>query len=224
MKNEEIYKKIAYIKKLDEEFKELVIKKAKLSGYFKKGDKSNSLVKTLSKQEIESFENEHDFILPLEYKMYLKNIGDGDTTISGPQLILLKNILKKPSTKFILTKEMLNQDFIFTEEVNKVSEFPSENLPYRDKTDLRKFCKENHLYFYHGMIFIGKYMSDCYDILVITGPEKGNVWYCYDGAFIPYKSKDGKPRVNFLDWMVEFWEERVFKYQEKIILLKKSKD
>ncbi|MGW6720492.1 SMI1/KNR4 family protein [Streptomyces sp. NPDC054995] len=57
-----------------------------------------------------------------------------------------------------------------------------------------------HEIYQHGSVLLGSDQPGDYWTLVVTGPQRGKVWWLRDGCATPYSSS-GELGVGFLDWV-----------------------
>ncbi|MFF8096303.1 hypothetical protein [Streptomyces sp. NPDC016675] len=57
-----------------------------------------------------------------------------------------------------------------------------------------------HETYQHGSVLLGSDQLGDYWTLVVTGPQRRQVWLLRDGCAAPYSSS-GKPGVGFLGWV-----------------------
>ena len=157
----------------------------------------------INKEDIQHFEDINDIVLPEDYKEFMQIIGNGGV---GPGL----GILPLDNDKSIIDPRILSE-----EGEDKI--LLSENFPYCKAWNDDSFydaleINANNLDVLSRNYFSTKHISGsiCFCdlgcgelfLLVLTGPEAGNVWYDgrgnYGGVF-PYSYKE-KGRVSFLEW------------------------
>ncbi len=183
------------------------------------------LNKPLNIEDIQIFEEKHNCTLPNDYKLFLLNIGDGGFgPCGGPILTLKESTIIPYDDDFKLPISYYQNEFIFSKEAMQLSEFPLEKLISKDISDRSQFIEENYYLFFQGVIFIGDHLDGWVDMLVISGPERGNIWEFGNFAFYPKKSQSGKNRVNFLDWYNEWVEDKVNSLRNEVENVRKDKE
>ena len=155
----------------------------------------------IDKEAIQHFEDINNVVLPEDYKEFIQIIGNGGV---GPGI----GILPLDNDKSIIDPRILSE-----EGEDKI--LLSENFPYCKAWNDDSFydaleINANNLDVLSRNYFSTKHISGsiCFCdlgcgelfLLVLTGPEAGNVWYDgrgnYGGIF-PYSYKE-KERVSFL--------------------------
>lgn len=157
----------------------------------------------MDKKAIQNFENVNNVILPEDYKEFIQTIGNGG---AGPGL----GVLPLDNKTSIIDPRILSEE-------GKDKILLSEKFPYCKAWNDESFhnaleANADNLDVLRGNYFSTKHISGsiCFCdlgggelfLLIITGPEAGNVWYDgrgnYGGIF-PYSYKE-KERVSFLEW------------------------
>lgn len=175
----------------------------------------------VSKETILQFEKAHNVTLPIEYKMFLTEIGNGG---AGPFYGLepIENalfydldykhqeMLLNPSMPFLLT-ESWNINF-------EASETGEQN-PDKYNSELDKFDNE---YFdpeyMNGVISICNYGCGVRLNLVVNGAEYGHIWTddrTNDNGIYPSFELGNKQKVKFLDWYELWLENSINEIQRK---------
>jgi hypothetical protein len=181
----------------------------------------------LTTEEIIVFEKENDLKLPKDYSAFLKNIGNGG---AGPFYGLFPLILNDPDSDEGLPPSKPFLEFPYDRKnpcnlskVKKLVDFNKEldNLHDNKKKGIEpnNFTKEdiicekkeeilNKIYekAIRGIIYLSHEGCGMYNILIINGKEKGNVWF-FDfadgGGVFPLIDSNNQP-MKFFDWY-EFW-------------------
>ncbi len=146
--------------------------------------------KPINSKEIKEFEEKYHCTLPLGYKLFLEHIGNGGQTYYQSHLIKLENSIRDPLSQAEIPVNNLAKEFLFTKEVNKSDE---------------NFFQKNFWERYQGMIYLDYDTQPSTTILIVNGPEAGNMWkyFAYIDELSPYQSKSGASRVNFLNWFLD---------------------
>lgn len=147
----------------------------------------------LSIAEVETFEKTYGIRLPKGYRNFLTYLGNGG---EGPPFYGLLKLGTQPSDfKIKYDKKILQKPFPFTE-----------TWIWDDQTGLTEEPSEEELEKVdHGMILLGNDGCAQYWFLVITGPERGNVWYLTGTGIIPCNEVEGYgAKRDFLSWY-EAW-------------------
>lgn len=153
----------------------------------------------LSEEQLEAFEKKHSIALPIEYRTFLRDVGNGG---AGPYygLQTLEDSLfidldykrpgefVNPSIPFPFN-EAWNMEFEGNEEDDIAYEKFSEEY-YSDKWET-------------GVLRICNYGCGISLNLVVNGQEKGNIWVDdrgNDGGIYPDSFYGQTGRTSFLDW------------------------
>ena len=153
----------------------------------------------LSEKELIAFEQIYGITLPLEYRSFVLNIGDGGLILPeySKNLVNRRNWLLKPLRESKLSKELLSTPFPYTESWN----WEGGEGEYDIEADTE-----------------GKYhLTKCgnielFDIgdgaswnLIVNGTCKGEVWsFSEVGIFLPSE------RMNFYDWIINWFENKPY--------------
>lgn len=118
-----------------------------------------------SEQELVEFERAMRIVLPDAYRQYLCQVGAGLFT---PSKVSLLEDWCQP-----YAAEELPADFL-------AQEFPH-NTTWNDMTLLREQAGGQSPYFdrmlFRGSMRIGNLGCEAYDLLVVSGPERGTIWW-----------------------------------------------
>ncbi|MGC5327662.1 SMI1/KNR4 family protein [Brevibacillus sp. SYSU BS000544] len=144
----------------------------------------------LTKEEIQLFENKYAISLPEDYRDFLMNVGNGG---AGPSYGLIPLVEYNDVTDEPISHESLAKPFPYT----------SDWKNHDDEEDLRENDRQ-------GTITLCDHGCGVYHILVISGPEKGKVWY--DARCDGYGM--GRVANSFLSWY-EDWLDRAIKEIEE---------
>ncbi|MDV6168793.1 SMI1/KNR4 family protein [Flavobacterium sp. DG1-102-2] len=157
----------------------------------------------LSEKEILNFEKTNQIQLPIEYRNFIKDIGNGG---AGPVYGIFR--LQDWDLELdIENKNFLNEKFPHTEKWNLI--FPeNQNDEYDSESDAfvaweSECFSERHIY---GSIRICHFGCAIYYVLVVSGVEKGNIWVdarATDEGIYPVTSET-KSRYNFAEWYNEW--------------------
>lgn len=134
---------------------------------------------TVSEKEIQVYEEHCKIRLPLAYRMFLQEVGNGCNMLDGFRLKRLENMewedLSRPF--------MLENAWIWEED---------------DKTE-QELCEEIECMVYNGEIELID-IGDCMSYhLIITGKCRGEIWHFTDAGVQPCCE-----RQDFLGWF-ELW-------------------
>ena len=179
-----------------------------LKALFKSGSVGAGLFPCLDENEISAFEEKHSVRLPEDYRTFLIDIGNG-----GSELFKLGEMDNsfdfqpwEENDGFIGT---LAEPFQYSEAWNDLSGYPVYEAGKEDDEEwLEEYDHQRDLfdqeYFIplNGALPIAHLGCAIRLWLVITGPERGNVWYD-DRANLqglkPLLTSDGR-RLSFLEW------------------------
>ena len=196
--------------------KEHIIKLRKIDGnrIFKKnpfkifGSETHKykLNNCLKESEIKEFENKHLIDLPIDYRNFIKTIGNGGT---GPAYGLYK--LEDWNLELDIENNIfLSTNFPHKEKWNKKYSGDENDLDYTESEEFinweLEYFSENHI---TGSIRICHYGCAIYYLLVVSGLEKGNIWIddrANDEGIFPF-SNETKKRYTFTEWYNEWLSE-----------------
>ena len=161
----------------------------------------------LTEETLQSFENTFDFTLPIDYRNFLTQIGNGG---SGPSYGLLP--LKDWNIELeMVDDKFLSIDFPHLDEWNLVQDFKSNDEDYTESEEFQKWEEE---YFSNkhvtGSIRICHYGCAIYYLLIVTGKNAGQIWIddrANDNGIFPAISKATKRRLTFIEWYDEWLTE-----------------
>ncbi|PXY45988.1 SMI1/KNR4 family protein [Flavobacterium hydrophilum] len=194
------------------------LKKIDGNGFFKKnpfqifGSQKHKyeLNYCLSEEKILDFEKTNQIELPLEYRDFIKNIGNGGV---GPAY----GVFKLEDWNFELdieNRNFLNENFPYTEKYNLTFAGNENDEDYIESEEFAnwelEYFSEKHIY---GSIRICHYGCGIYCFLVISGLEKGNIWLdsrVNDEGIYPF-STETNSRYNFAEWYNEWINESLKK-------------
>jgi hypothetical protein len=137
--------------------------------------------------EIEKFQSHHDIELPEEYVFYLTQVSNGG---DGPPEygIGIGKLGEVASDMSAQQKEN------WLELMNVQKKFP-----YSEALTDDEFQDEDHIKMDYGSLYVGNDGCGMYWHLIVSGPEKGNMWLL-SGEGIG----STEPRLDFLSWL-EYW-------------------
>jgi hypothetical protein len=165
----------------------------------------------LSEQEIINFEQKNHIQLPFDYRNFLNNIGNGGV---GPAYGLYK--LKDWNLGYeIELNDFLKTDFPHNEKWNIA--FSEEDENYTKTAEFQnweiEYYSEKHI---AGSIKVCHYGCAIYCHLVVSGPEKGNIWFddrASNHGIYPLSS-ESKERYSFSEWYNEWLSESMKKLKD----------
>jgi hypothetical protein len=139
----------------------------------------------LEEAGIRAFEQKHGVELPAGYRTFLRYIGDGGNGPDGNEIFRLGHYPLKelPKPEYVDLPD-IGRPFPFT--MMKVWEGRCDWDEYQD--DLSRL--------HYGNLCLTDGGCALHYHLIITGPERGNVWqFAWDTGICP-----GGPAPEFLDW------------------------
>lgn len=171
---------------------------------------------------INRFEDKFEIQLPQDYKLFLSQIGNGG---AGPFYGIhpLQRDLGQfnPENKF----ELLKFDFPLKKAWNwsdkifsKFEEFQEsedeEIAELFDRIYWEQYCKDELT---HGSIYITEYGCALRFLLIITGDEKGKIWFdqrADQNGINPVTDKQGN-KLDFSDWYVDWLDKSIMEIKNK---------
>ena len=150
---------------------------------------------TLSR--IESFESKYSLSLPIDYRSYLTELGNGG---SGPYYGI---------EPLDFDNEELHSDFIYTDKVDAEHEWSDEE--YDDALS--------------GAIHLSVYGCGTEVYLITKGKSHGEVWYDgrYEFGLVPAEKDDGS-RHTFASWWLEDMKKKLSLFEQVKALMDDSVD
>lgn len=162
----------------------------------------------VSEATLAAFESQFGVVLPVEYRRFLREVGNGG---AGPyygveplENGLFADLDRKDAADLI----------------DPSLEFPLKdrwNLHFEGERGSAEFEQFEDLYFHrkwvNGLIRISNFGCGVSMNLVVNGPEYGNVWVddrCNDGGIYPDIYFGQQSRTGFLDWY-ELWLDKSLK-------------
>ena len=155
-----------------------------------------------SLEKIKQFEAENSITLPLDYKLFISEIGNGGV---GPGLGLKS--LYDAMLDFKLRNRpriSLNQKFPYQAEWNEswIASFDWDD-DYPDSAVVDRYMNTDHI---AGCLQISHQGHGCTCLLVVNGPEFGNIWKdnrADYGGIEPVVNKD-KEHITFGEWYADW--------------------
>lgn len=202
---QEIKEKIDVLKKLDSNFT-----------IFGASSHKYELLPTLSLKEIENFEAQYEIQLPIDYKAFVSQIGNGG---AGPfyGILPLKRKLEafEPENSF----GDLKKDFKYSKAWNwKDKIFQKFDELFEDEDEevedfFQRIYSNNYYHEKHneGSLYICDYGCALRFYLVVSGKEKGNIWFDQraDRGGISPVLNGKKEHVTFSDWYLNWLDESI---------------
>ena len=148
------------------------------------------LYPVLSEEEIQQFEIKRKIKLPLNFREFLKVIGNGG---SGPPLDNMLQLGSIPENMNEWEKEN------WSSLKNIFKPFPFINKWPWEEQGWQEILHTNYESITYGNICLGSHTWNSRWHLVITGPERGNMWFVYEDGLVPCKNY-----ADFLSWY-EVW-------------------
>lgn len=165
------------------------------------------LNKTKSELKIKQYESSNEITLPVEYRNFLKFVGNGG---AGPYYGLEK--LERGKFSDLdggISSGCINlsKRFKFTEQWNL------NNDDYKDVNGEIRYDLKDKEYFKpdwaDGMLRIANFGCGVSINLVVNGSEFGNIWAddrCNEQGILPFQPNN-KERVQFLDWYEQWLDD-----------------
>lgn len=156
----------------------------------------------LSMDKIKQFEFDNQIKLPLDYKRFISEIGNGGV---GPGLGLKS--LQDSIVDFKLRERpyiSVNKKFPYQEKWNEswIKSFDWEN-DYPDSKIVNEYMNTKHIF---GCLQIGHWGHGCTYLLIVNGTEYGNIWFDkradYSGL-LPIFNKENK-HITFSEWYADW--------------------
>jgi hypothetical protein len=204
---ERIKEKLTLLKNLDKKLSSFGAEKHKYE-----------LKPTISESKLKNFENTYQVSLPLGYREFLKQIGNGG---AGPYYGFesLKNSryvdLDYKGDNFV----DISQPFMLSKYWNPIIEMKTEEAynAFEGEYNEKKWI--------NGLLKVSNFGCGVSINLVVNGAEYGNIWVDdrgNDGGIYPdcYLSKNNQ-RINFLNWY-EAWLDEYIADNSKIIKKRKK--
>ena len=149
---------------------------------------SIKLLPTMREEELISFERQHGITLPTGYRDFLLNIGGG---ASGPPLYGLEGLVRIAPYRTL-------EERSYDPNLPCIRDpFPFTKLWIWEDGDTSEEGTKDQIF--HGILTLGTEGCGQDWALVITGPERGNMWMIADVGITPTD-----PKRDFLQWF-EDW-------------------
>lgn len=155
----------------------------------------------LSEQEVAAFETEYDVRLPEEYRRFLLEVGNGETFMpQGPNWADYNSTWIAYGIKGQSAPSWLD----FCELWENLSEPFLQTEPWHECQELTETQRTPITHYTHGKLLLLDEGCGSRFYLIITGPERGNVWSLWDQGSAPIE-----PRTDFLSWYERLIDERL---------------
>jgi len=158
----------------------------------------------LTGDTLKAFENSFSVTLPLDYRNFIAQVGNGG---SGPAYGLLQ--LSDWNIELEINENnFLSTDFPHTDKWNVAQDFDTDNEDYTETEEFQKW-EENYFSNRHitGSIRICHYGCAIYYLLIVTGNTAGQIWVddrANDFGIYPAISKSTGRQLNFIEWYDEW--------------------
>ncbi len=168
------------------------------------------LNKVLTENEIINFEEQYKVKLALEYRTFLKHIGNGG---AGPYYgveRLFDSLYRDLHYKNENEKVNLSEPFPHTMDWNLDFDEFSSNEEYENVY----FSKEHS----NGVLRLCNFGCGVFISLVVNGKEYGNMWFddrCNDQGIYSAPGLKENERITFLDWYEEWLDKSLAKEKDK---------
>ncbi|MFE8925835.1 SMI1/KNR4 family protein [Streptomyces rochei] len=154
---------------------------------------------------VRAWERRHGVVLPEPYRTFVAEVANGtdDGPLDEGGLLPLG---EKPDSWAVWEADcwMSPEPFDGT-----TVRMPDQRFPLKEEwqweydyyDDTRHSTLLHHTY-QHGSVLLGSDRSGEYWTLVVTGPQRGRVWWLTDGCAAPYASSPSDPSEgDFLHWV-----------------------
>lgn len=166
-------------------------------------DKKKSMNPIMTVEEIVQFEKETGIVLPTSYREFISKIGNGGI---GPDYGLFS--LEEAMVDFKLEthpKINISKPFRYSQSWNEgwILEIDWERGERPRKDILEKYMSINHL---DGCLQIGHIGHGCTYLLILNGPESGNIWTddrADYGGINPMVDSNGN-KMDFMKWYMNW--------------------
>lgn len=179
--------KISILKKLDKNF-----------SVFGSEHHKYNFDSDISENEIIEFEKKHKFTLPLSYRQFILEFGNGGCGPYYGLLNLEKGILDIPQNS--KQSEIINlSNPLRFESIWNIKDIKRDTNFQEEDYDNAKWCD--------GMLRISHIGCGAFINIVVTGKEKGNIWVddrVSEGGFFPVNYYNEKHKTNFTEWYLEW--------------------
>ena len=170
---------------------------------------------SLPESALAAFEARHQCRLPVEYRRFLTEVGNGG---AGPYYGLFKLGERMDRRSLVRWQEndgvvgVLRAPFSHTGPWNDLAGEPTEDDEEDDDFDQRMAAFENRYFsprHVDGAVPVADLGCALGHWLVVSGPEAGNIWCDFraDRSGIFPLSSDGSARVTFLQWYCGWLED-----------------
>jgi hypothetical protein len=151
------------------------------------------------------WERKHGVVLPEPYRTFVAEIANG-TDDGPPDEGGLLPVGEKPASWAVWEADCWMSPEPFDGTAVRV---PSQPFPLEeewqweyDYYDHSRHSFLLHQIYQHGSVLLGSDRSGQYWTLVVTGPQRGRVWWLRDGCAAPYAaSLSDLPGGDFLHWV-----------------------
>ncbi|MEU8992860.1 SMI1/KNR4 family protein [Streptomyces sp. NPDC048558] len=151
------------------------------------------------------WERKHGMVLPESYRTFVAEIANG-TDDGPPDEGGLLPVGEKPASWAVWEADCWMSPEPFDGTAARV---PSQPFPLEeewqweyDYYDHSRHSFLLHQTYQHGSVLLGSDGSGEYWTLVVTGPQRGRVWWLRDGCAAPYAdSRSTLPGGDFLHWV-----------------------
>lgn len=138
-------------------------------------------------KEIKSFEEEYKIQFPEEYREFMLKVGNGGDGPPHYRMLDLCSSIK-------LSKQFAKGFDEFLAE-----EFPLKEYMVWEGITLSEEDKQKFERIHRGSLILGEDGCGIFWLLIITGPERGQVWQLTEVGI-----QSCAPKLSFLDWY-EYW-------------------
>ena len=162
---------------------------------------------------VRAWEAEHVLELPEPYRTFVAEISNGTrSSPSAPHGLLPLGQLPVSWHHWEAECWLSPEPFDGTALRKPAAPFPLEEewqWEY-DYYDHGQHSPLLHSIYQHGSILLGSNRGREFWILVVTGPQRGRVWWLGDGCAAPYadSGEEAEPEVDFVSWLLDWQADR----------------
>ncbi|MFF4507846.1 SMI1/KNR4 family protein [Streptomyces sp. NPDC001401] len=159
----------------------------------------------LDREELRVWERRHGVVLPEPYRTFVTEIANG-TDDGPPDEGGLLPLGEKPDSWAVWEADCWMSPEPFDGAAVRV---PGQPFPLEeewqweyDYYDHTRHSSLLHQTYQHGSVLLGSDRPGEYWTLVVTGPQRGRVWWLRDGCAAPYVDRPSdQPGGDFLHWV-----------------------
>lgn len=162
---------------------------------------------------VRAWEAEHALELPEPYRTFVAEISNGTRECpSSPHGLLPLGQLPESWLRWEAECWLSPEPFDGTAPRKPAVPFPlKEEWQWEyDYYDHDQHSPLLHGIYQHGSILLGSNRGREFWILIVTGPQRGRVWWLGDGYAAPYADagEEAEPEVDFVSWLQDWQADR----------------